>query len=355
MSRPQSRASSGYFPTPPRIVEALSSILTNSKGYPGRLLDPCAGEGVAAGFLQRQLKVVDGYAIELNKQRAAQCRTRLTHVLRSDASVTKVQREAFNLLFLNPPYDSAGHGERTEYVWLKRWTPMLQPKGIGIYIIPEHQYSEQVLEYLSSYYREVSLYRFPKPEYDVFQQTVFIGTRVVSPNPSRTVRNQLWLQLRNKQLPTIGEAVPDRIYDLPDLIIRGAIQFHSEWLDPLDMYEAAHTQGLWEDRFIQDLLTFQHTKAVKPLLPLRIGHLTRLIISGMFNNQTIMQNGQHWIIKGRGRKQTKELPPLVEIVYTKEGPEERTQFRTMECYVPEIRAWNLTDGPTFGHYITINC
>lgn len=353
--RPIGRAKSGYFPTPPRIVAALTALITNTKSYSGRLLDPCAGEGVAAGLLQRHLKTVDTYAIELDKQRAAQCQSRLTHVLRSDATVTKVHREAFNLLFLNPPYDSAGHGERTEYTWLKRWTPMLQPKGIGIYVIPEHQYSEQVLEYLSSYYRDVSLYRFPQPEYDVFRQTVFIGTRVSSPNPSRTVRNHLWLALRHQQLPTLGQTVPERIYDLPDLVIRGAITFQSEWLDPLDMYEAAHTHGLWEDRFAQDLLTFHHTKAVHPLLPLRIGHLTRMIISGMFNNQTIMQHGRHWIIKGRGRKQTKELPPIVETVHTKEGPEERTQYRTMETYVPEIRAFDISEGATFGHYVTIHC
>lgn len=353
--RPAGRAISGYYPTPPRVLDALRPIIINPKQKAGRLLDPCAGEGIACGYLHRHLGSFDTYAIELDKQRAAQCQSRIPHVLRSDAHGTKVQREGFSLLFLNPPYDSAGKGERTEYTWLKRWTPMLQPKGIGIYIIPESQYSESVLDYLCTYYRNISLYRFPLPEYERFQQTVFIGTRISNPNASRLVRNQLWTRIRSKQIPTIGETIPEITYEVPELLIRGSIVFESDWLDPIDMYQEAHTAGIWNDRFTQDLLTFQHTKFVQPLLPLRIGHLTRMIISGMFNNQTIYQDGKHWIIKGRGRKVTQELPPLVEIVQTKEGPEERTQYRTTEKYVPEIRAWDITTGPTFGHYVTIKC
>jgi len=353
--RPAARAKSGYYPTPPRILDALSHLITNPHHRPGRLLDPCGGDGFAGGFLKRHLQTVDAYAIELDKQRAAQCRMHCTKVLRSDATVSQVQRDAFSVLFLNPPYDTMRNGERAEYLWLKKWTPMLQPQGIGIYIIPEHQHSERVLEYLSTYYRDVSLYRFPDPEYDRFQQTVFIGARVRTPNPSQTVRNYLWRLLRAHSLPVLGDSTPAHTYTLPPLVLQGDIQFDSNWIDPLDMYQSAHTEGLWQDRYTQDLLTFHHTKPVHPLLPLRIGHLTRLIISGLFNNQTILQNGRHWIIKGRGRKHTKELAPITETLHTKDGPEERIHYRTMEQYIPEIRAWDLTEGEQFGSYIIVNC
>lgn len=352
--RPIGRAQSGYYPTPPHVVTALCRHLTNQPGQPGRMLDPCAGEGIAGALVVKTMPEVDSYGIELDKQRALQAATRLTHVLRADAHVVAVQRDSMNLLFLNPPYDIDRNGQRTEYTWLKRWTPVLQPKGILLYVIPEGRYSEQVLEYLSAHFRDPTLFRFPDPDHARFRQTVFIGTRVSTPNHSHTVRNTLWRLLRNHALPVLSINDADCQYRLPPLAIRNPIAFESRWIDPIDLYRMAHEQGVWSDRSTKDLLTFDHTRIANPLLPLRIGHLTRLIIAGMFNNQTIQQEGTRWIIKGRGRKDTQELSPITDTVTTADGPEERTQYRTIERYIPEIRAWNITEGPDFGTYITIN-
>jgi hypothetical protein len=348
------RAKAGFYPTPPSVLALLPSLITNSHHHPGRLLDPAAGEGVAASFLSRQL-TLNPFMVELDRPRAAQCASRGGTVLRSDANECKVQREAFSLLFLNPPYDSAGQGQRTEFTWLKRWTPMLQPEGLLVYIIPERQYSESVLEYLSTHYRDVSLYRFPAADYGAFQQTVFIGKRVRTPNPSQTVRNRLWSALRRQELPDLGSLSCPQQYEIPQLHIRGEIEFRTTWLDPEEIYAEAHERGLWQDPHIQDLLTFQRQKPVRPLLPLRKGHLTRMITAGLYNNTTLRQGGRHWIIKGRARKATRELPPIIDVVHTKDGPEERTQYRTIESYVPEIRAFDLTEGPTYGNYIVVDC
>lgn len=348
------RSKSGYYPTPPSVIALIPSLITNPHHRPGRLLDPCAGEAVAASYLSTHL-TLDPHVIELDRQRAARCQSRVSKVLRSDAAECKVQREAFSLLFLNPPYDSAGHGQRTEFTWLKRWTPMLQPEGLLVYIIPERQYSESVLEYLSTYYREVSLYRFPPADYDAFQQSVFIGKRVRTPNPSQTVRNRLWSALRRQDLQDLDRLTSPITYEIPDLLYRGEIEFRSTWLDPEEIYAEAHVRGLWQDPHVQDLLTFHHLKPVRPLLPLRKGHLTRMITAGLYNNTTLRQGDRRWIIKGRARKHTKELSSIVDIVHTKDGPEERTQYRTIETYVPEIRCWDLTEGPSYGNYIVVDC
>ena len=348
------RARAGFFPTPPTVLSGIRRFIENESGQLGRMLDPCAGNGIPLGFLAKEWKL-DAFAIELDRQRAQQCTTQVTKTLRSDAHCCEVSRDAFSALFLNPPYDHAGQGERTELLWLKRWTPMLQPGGLLIYIIPEHQYTEQVLYYLSAYFRDVTLYRFPQDDYQAFKQTVFIGKRVRTANPSESVRRQLWKMLREQSVPTLpDEAIPTP-YTIPPPSIRGEIVFRTSWLDPLDMYREAHEQGLWQDAHVRDLLTFPIQHTVKPLLPLRKGHLTRLISAGLYNNMTIEQNGQRWLIKGRARKITRELPPLVEVIDTKDGPEERCQFRTIESYVPELRAVDLTPGPTYGRYIVIEC
>lgn len=347
------RSLSGFYPTPPRILSSVSSVITNPTHHPGRLLDPCAGNGIPLHYLAQAWEL-SPYGIELDRQRAAQCRTAPATILHSDAQLCEVSRESFSCLFLNPPYDFAGQGERTEYLWLKRWTPTLQPEGLLIYIIQEHQYTEKVLYYLSTYYREVSLFRFPPEEYEAFRQTVFIGKRVRTPNPSETVKRQLWRLLRTNNLPILPVDTEPR-YTIPSLLIRGVITFSSDWIDPADIYAEAHDHGLWQDRHITELLTFDQHKVINPLLPLRKGHLTRLISAGLYNNTVIEHNNLRWIIKGRARKITKELPPIIDLVQTKDGPEERTHHRTIEQYVPEIRAFDLTPGPNYGRFVVIEC
>ena len=49
-----------------------------------RVLDPCAGTGEPAAALARALGA-EGYGIELNDERAAQCRVRLDHLLATSA------------------------------------------------------------------------------------------------------------------------------------------------------------------------------------------------------------------------------------------------------------------------------
>lgn len=347
------RSKAGFYPTPPSILSSISTLIANPEHHPGRILDPCAGDGIPLRYLSQTFGL-SSFGIELDRQRAGQCRVGDASILHSDATICHVSREAFSALFLNPPYDFAGQGERTEYLWLKRWTPMLQPEGLLVYIIQEHQYTEKVLYYLSTYYREVSLFRFPPDEYDAFQQTVFIGKRVRTPNPSETIKRQLWRLLRTNSLPILPTAESPR-YTIPALLIRGEITFSSDWIDPLDIYTEAHEQGLWNDRHVTDLLNFDHHKTINPLLPLRKGHLTRLISAGLFNNTVVEHNNLKWLIKGRARKITKELSPLVEEVHTKDGPEERIQHRTIEHYIPEIRAFDLTPGPQYGRFVIIEC
>ena len=350
---PHGRSISGFYPTPPRVLEAISSLITNSANHPGRLLDPCAGNGIPLHYLAHTWHL-SPYGIELDRERAAQCRTDSSKILHADAKCCHVSREAFSGLFLNPPYDSAGHGVRTEELWLKQWTPMLQTDGLLIYIIQEHQFTETILYYLSSYYRDVNLFRFPPEDYSRFNQAVFIGKRVRTPNPSETVKRQLWRLLRSNSLPTLPRHAPPQ-YTIPPVFLQGEITFSTTWIDPTIIYTEAHDHGLWNDPRITDLLAFQQQKTISPLLPLRKGHLTRLITAGLYNNTVIEHNNRRWIIKGRARKVIKELPPITEVVETKEGPEERINLRTIEKYVPEIRAFDLTPGPNYGRFIIVEC
>src|SRR5205809_7095468 len=101
MSRLASQAVAGFFPTPPRVAAALRRHLTAANAGAKRVvrvLDPCAGTGEPAAALARVLGG-EGYGIEINEERAEQCRARLDHVLATSAFSVRLANAAFSLLW----------------------------------------------------------------------------------------------------------------------------------------------------------------------------------------------------------------------------------------------------------------
>src|SRR5438552_1112474 len=109
MSRLESQAAAGFFPSPPRVVAALSRQLVAAARADRRrvirILDPCAGTGEPAAALAQTLGG-ESYAIEINAERADQCRARLDHLLAASAFSVRLANGAFSLVYLNPPYDA---------------------------------------------------------------------------------------------------------------------------------------------------------------------------------------------------------------------------------------------------------
>lgn len=106
MARLASQAAGGFFPSPPRVVEALRRQLTaapTGAKRVARVLDPCAGTGEPAAAIAHALGG-ESYGIELNAERAEQCRERLGRVLATSAFSVRLANGGFSLLWLNPPY-----------------------------------------------------------------------------------------------------------------------------------------------------------------------------------------------------------------------------------------------------------
>jgi predicted RNA methylase len=87
MARLASQAAAGFFPTPRRVVAALCRRLAAAP-HGGkravRVLDLCAGTGEPAAALARALGA-ESYGIDLNEERAAECRTHLDQLLATSA------------------------------------------------------------------------------------------------------------------------------------------------------------------------------------------------------------------------------------------------------------------------------
>ena len=67
MARLASQEKGGFYPTPPTITELIRSQISAPHG--GRVLDPCAGEGIALVTLAEMLRL-EAYGVELNQPRA---------------------------------------------------------------------------------------------------------------------------------------------------------------------------------------------------------------------------------------------------------------------------------------------
>lgn len=113
MSRLESTAKAGFYPTPDRVAASIAAHLAiTPAGNKGtiRLLDPCAGQGVAAATIGRALSA-ETFGIELNEERATAARDCLDHVLCASAFAVRLANGAFSCLYLNPPYsEDSEHG-----------------------------------------------------------------------------------------------------------------------------------------------------------------------------------------------------------------------------------------------------
>ena len=179
MIRLESLAAGGYFPTPPRVADAIARHLAPANaGRRGtvRILDPCAGTGAAVARLAAALGA-ESYGVDLHEGRAAAARDRLDHTLAGDAFAIRCANRAFSVLFANPPYDDTGdERRRLEHAFLTGLTRTLASGGLLILIVPQRRL-ELSARYLASHYRDHAIFRFPDPEWAAYAQVVLFAQR----------------------------------------------------------------------------------------------------------------------------------------------------------------------------------
>ena len=205
MARLASVAKAGYYPTPERVTEWIANHLRGD-GEGGRLLDPCAGEGVAASHIAQTFRL-ESYGVELDYERATQASYRMDHIIADDIDMAKISREAFELLWLNPPYDVV-QGKRLEHKFLTHCTQFLAPDGILIYIVPRHVIGAKIAGYLAKHFHSLRAYRFPDPEFGDFRQIVVFGIKRAWASDDTTVDEEALHRACAGTLPVLTET-PD--------------------------------------------------------------------------------------------------------------------------------------------------
>lgn len=302
MARLESAAQGGYFPTPSRVAAAIARHLAPSQTSGKRvvrLLDPCAGAGEAATTIAQAIGA-ESYGIELNETRAELARARMDHVLAGSAFSVRLANGAFSCLYLNPPYDHDDEKRRLEHAFLTSLTRALCPSGVLILLIPQRRLATSA-RYLANHYSGFLPFGFPDPEYAAFQQMVLFAVRKPRPVPDHTMQAQMeaWSNGSLPPLPDAPESPSLRVPSLP----AGEILFTSLFFDPIRAAAEAQRRGVWAQPQLTERLWPPDERPVRPLMPLRKGHLALLIAAGMLNNVELSQGGQRVLVKGRTYKE----------------------------------------------------
>lgn len=308
MARLEGIAKAEYYPTPPSVVERVAALVRfapSSHRHVARLLDPCCGPGDALRQFADVLGGGETYGIEIEQNRAGEARAILDHLIAGSAFAVRLGHEAFSCLWLNPPYDQDDGGKRLEHSFLTTMSRALAPGGLLVYIVPQARLAQSA-RYVSAHYERMRCYRFHDPEYTAFRQCVLLGYKRSGPAiaPDAKAQVEVWATEALSELPVAG-SVPAAfdILSLPG----GPVTFASQFFEPEVAAEEARQRGLWTNPALVERFWPAEDRSVRPLMPLRRGHLAVLIAAGFLNNILLEDGSRRVLVKGRVTKVSRSV------------------------------------------------
>lgn len=285
----------GYYPTDAENISHLLRGIRFPEGVTTNLLDPCCGCGKAL----RQL--ADGnncytYGMELDEARAEEAQTRLHRVGFGSFFHSQISREAFHVLFLNPPYLSVltqgGSRVRSEKQFLVQSIRALMLGGLLIYIVPYYRLTPDLCAILAEHFTDLSVWRFTDSEFAKFRQVAVLGIRKAACEDHESC-TMLLQRTDPARLPCLTELPEDR-YVLPT-VVKTVEVFRGERFNEKEL----ERQLTHSDSFRRMLRAKNELDSTdkSPLLPLSIGQIGLVGGSGLING--LIECDTPHIIKGR--------------------------------------------------------
>ncbi len=385
MTRMKSKQQLDYFRTPDPEVRAIAHLLRLPVQTSGlvRVLDPCAGEARALALLIEELKLLNGvqhpqvdcYGVELHYVRAQKAAKELgeQRVLRTSYLKAYLSPGAFQLIFLNPPYDfdtgstrRNGKRDRLENTFLHRATEHAAPEAVVIWVVPQARLLDEA-EFWASYYQDICCFRFsdevwappeeknrqPTPIYTQFKQVALFGRRrpaPIPPNPELVAKILAWGEAGAALpiLPRPGEALPEQTYAVPLATSYQRLLFAARAFDAKAVARQVNEgQGVFAERWYREehWPEPQETQAglahIQPLVPLRMGMLIWLLVAGLFNGVVIEgPDGHPLLLKGVS---TKEVLTDTTVIQADDGSREEIHNFT-DAFVSEVWIRDLETG-----------
>ena len=285
----------GYYPTDPENIALLLRGIQFPAGVTTNLLDPCCGCGKALRQLAQGNNCYT-YGVELDQCRAEEAQTRLHRVGFGSFFFSRVSREAFHLVFLNPPYLSVlnEHGTRVRHEkrFLIESIGTLTYGGLLIYVIPYYRLTPDICRILADNFEDLSVWRFTDGEFKKFKQVAVLGLRK---QRDTELQDTLWLEqyaVSPASIPSLTDLPEDR-YALPPVPLEVAV-FRGEQFNQKELEQQLRKSNSFSQLMARSELD---NGMKRPPLPLSISQIGLVGGSGMING-LIECNTPH-IIKGR--------------------------------------------------------
>ncbi|WMY72510.1 DUF6094 domain-containing protein [Buttiauxella selenatireducens] len=354
-------ARNGYYPTDECTLERILAALVPDDGAGTlRILDPCAGEGVAVTEIACYLgERAQAYAVEYEAERAAHCTTLADVTLHSDLMETIISPQAFSLLFLNPPYgdlvkEDASDARKTgrarlEKQFYQRTVDNLMYDGILVLVVPHYTLDKAFAGWLANSFTDVQIFA---AQTDQFKQVVIFGKRIRrhqrKADEARDIVQCLVAIGLGEETATSLPQLWSRPYRVP--AVRQPLKhFYRVTMEPVQLEAEIHQlQGLWP--VFATSLCLQPRCQRPPARRLSRWHLALALAAGAITGvitsptgRTLVVRGDTWKVKDR------------KTTFTEDDDGNITEIITMtDRFVPAIAAWDMTAGSaTLGELISV--
>lgn len=337
MARLGSQAKAGYYPTPESICGQLKQLLDIEEG--ARILDPCCGEGHTLATLTEETGAIT-YGIELDHDRATEARQRIDHLLWGDALVEmRISPAAFGLLYLNPPYDYSlepeAQAQRLEAIFLRRFQETLHKDGWLVLVVP-YTVLAACAPVLARHFTDLQVYVFPEEDFRVFHQCLVIGRKRSLVTKAKAAKMEQELNCIAGMESEFFLATAPQLASCSERLAIPAPKhpctFTCSRIDPREAIPLVRKSGLLEDLLTHDLAPGQ-CHAIRPLAPLKNGHLA-LMLAGGYMNGEIEMDGRRLVIKGVVHK-TEKIHSIAE---NNSGD---AMVTTRDQYQPTVKAIDM--------------
>jgi len=308
--RLHAQARMGFYPTPNKVTPIIARYIDRKQEGLIRVLDPCAGEGTAINLISGHLEGYS-YGIEIDLERGEKAKKNLTKCIVTDYQNTRISRHSFSLLWLNPPYDWAARddeiekSERYERTFLRDSVGYLCKGGILVYLIPQRRLDGNIARMLSYRFENIKIFRFPEEEYQAFKQVVIFGVLKKKPDKDDSIADYLKkcgkLETNVIYLPK----QPSFIYEVPALASNAKFIFRSKDINQEELAEEIEEHGLFE-QFREMTTPLMMGEKIRPVMPLRHGHLAQILACGLMNGVVWDKNKSNpLLVKGITKKEVK--------------------------------------------------
>jgi len=302
------QAKMGFYPTPDKVTPIIARYINRKPEGLIRVLDPCAGEGTAISLISGHLEAYS-YGIEIDLERGEKAKNKLTKCLITDYQNTRISLNSFSLLWLNPPYDWAARNdeieksERYERIFLRDCVGYLCKGGILVYLIPQKRLGGHIARMLSYRFQDIKIFRFPEKEYQSFKQVVIFGVLKRKPDKSTADYLKKCGKLETDVIYLPKE--PSFAYEVPVLGSNTKFIFKSKDINPEELSEEIMEHGLFEQ--FRDITTpLIMGEKIRPIMPLRHGHLAQILACGLMNGVVWDKNKSNpLLVKGITKKEVK--------------------------------------------------